>query len=173
MSPELPEASQYTFIYNSSLTLIAYIGLGAAIARLLLTTTPPLTVVTVARSPAPAGTIALPDGTVHTHTHLRIDLSTPSGPSEAVKETIDTYGRLDGLILNHAVLDPVERIADTSGNIGTDGLDAWRKTFDVNFFSIVALVGHSGCSQCLFIRRQASQGKDEGWCSEDWAWGAA
>ena len=117
-------------------------GLGASIARLLLTATPPVSLVTVSRSPAPSGTVGLPDGSLHKHTHVQVDLTTPSGPDEAIKVAISTYGRLDGLVLNHAVLDPVERIAGGSGNITESavGIEEWKKTFDVNFFSVVGLV---------------------------------
>ncbi|KAL8682825.1 MAG: hypothetical protein Q9186_001154 [Xanthomendoza sp. 1 TL-2023] len=43
------------------------------------------------------------------------------------------FGRLDGLILNHGVLEPATRIVDSDPN-------AWRQCFDVNFFSLVAFV---------------------------------
>lgn len=43
------------------------------------------------------------------------------------------FGRLDGLVLNHGVLEPASRIADSD-------VQAWRSNFDVNFFSLVAMV---------------------------------
>ena len=65
----------------------------------------------------------------------------------AIKTAIDKYGRLDGLVINHAVLDPVERICEGSGDIGVE-LDGWRKGFEVNFFSAVGLVSIFA-SMCL------------------------
>ena len=61
-----------------------------------------------------------------------------------MKEAVCTYKRLDGIVVNHAVLDPVERIAGEevkeNGVDGLDGLDEWRRAWEVNFFSVVALV---------------------------------
>ncbi|KAL8889795.1 MAG: hypothetical protein Q9215_002983 [Flavoplaca cf. flavocitrina] len=43
------------------------------------------------------------------------------------------FGQLDGLILNHGILAPATRIADSSP-------EEWRHCFDVNFFSLIAFV---------------------------------
>lgn len=56
-----------------------------------------------------------------------------AGLSQAISLTLKTYGRIDGLILNAGTLDPMGRI-DTPEN----GLDSWKKHFDVNFFSLVS-----------------------------------
>ena len=84
---------------------------------------------------------------MHALTHLQIDLATPSGPSQAVKRTIEAYGKLDGLVVNHAVLSPVERIAPpTTLDLEEEeeevsaSIQRWKAAFDVNFFSVVALV---------------------------------
>ena len=42
---------------------------------------------------------------------MQLDLGAPSGPYQVVKRIIETYGKLDGLVINHGVLGPVERIA--------------------------------------------------------------
>lgn len=42
------------------------------------------------------------------------------------------WQRIDGVIVNHGVLDPVKRIADSKA-------EEWRAAFDVNYFSAVAL----------------------------------
>jgi NAD(P)-dependent dehydrogenase (short-subunit alcohol dehydrogenase family) len=60
------------------------------------------------------------------------DLSDFSLGSKAVALAQEKFQRLDGLIVNHGVLDPVKRVADSSA-------EAWRSAFDVNFFSAVAL----------------------------------
>ncbi|KAL8637172.1 MAG: hypothetical protein Q9228_005530 [Teloschistes exilis] len=53
------------------------------------------------------------------------------------EKTIETaqsrFGSLDGLVLNHGVLEPASRIADSD-------VQAWRSNFDVNFFSLVAMI---------------------------------
>lgn len=52
---------------------------------------------------------------------------------KAVDLAISKFGKLDGIVLNHGTLGEVKRIADGSA-------EEWRKTFDVNFFSVVACV---------------------------------
>ena len=46
---------------------------------------------------------------------------------------VKTWDRIDGLIVNHGILNPIKRIANTQA-------DEWREAFDVNVFSAVALV---------------------------------
>jgi len=99
---------------------------------------------------------------VHALTHVQIDLGTPSGPIQAVKRAIETYGKLDGLVVNHAVLSPVERIASPNleylgSEDGEEKISAsiqrWKAAFDVNFFSGVALVK----AAAPYLRRAAGQ----------------
>ncbi|KAF3768810.1 NAD(P)-binding protein [Cryphonectria parasitica EP155] len=42
-------------------------------------------------------------------------------------------GQIDGLIVNHGALEPIKRIADSS-------VDDWKRLYDINFFSALALV---------------------------------
>lgn len=51
---------------------------------------------------------------------------------KAVDVTLSKWQRLDAVIVNHGVLDPIARVAKSSA-------EAWRSAFDVNFFSAVAL----------------------------------
>jgi NAD(P)-dependent dehydrogenase (short-subunit alcohol dehydrogenase family) len=64
------------------------------------------------------------------------DLSVFSLAEEAVKLAVATFGRVDGLIINHGTLGEVSRIADCDP-VG------FQKTFDVNFISAVACVSQS------------------------------
>ncbi|KAL8707667.1 MAG: hypothetical protein Q9220_007329 [cf. Caloplaca sp. 1 TL-2023] len=50
--------------------------------------------------------------------------------AKAVEIANRDFGQLDGLILNHGILDPATRIANSDP-------EAWRKCFDVNFFSLI------------------------------------
>ncbi len=61
------------------------------------------------------------------------DLADFSLALKAVEVAITDFGGLDGLILNHGMLEPATRIADSDP-------EAWRNCFDVNFFSLVAFV---------------------------------
>ena len=61
------------------------------------------------------------------------DLSDFSLGQKAVNLATSTWDRLDGLIINHGVLDPVKRIADSDA-------EEWSKAFDINVFSGLAMV---------------------------------
>ncbi|KAL8804470.1 MAG: hypothetical protein Q9223_000896 [Gallowayella weberi] len=61
------------------------------------------------------------------------DLSDFSLGQKAVDIAISKWGKLDGMVLNHGVLGPVDRIANN------DPKD-WRSCFDVNLFSSIAFV---------------------------------
>ena len=61
------------------------------------------------------------------------DLADFSIGKKAVDLAVEQYGRLDGLIVNHGILAPVTRVGDSEA-------EAWRKNFDVNFFSAIAVV---------------------------------
>ncbi len=50
-----------------------------------------------------------------------------------VSLALDTFSRIDGLIVNHGTLGECNRIADSTP-------EEWRNVFDVNFFSALAFV---------------------------------
>jgi NAD(P)-dependent dehydrogenase (short-subunit alcohol dehydrogenase family) len=52
---------------------------------------------------------------------------------KAVDVAISAWGRLDGLVVNHGRLNPVQRVSMA------DPVQ-WRETFDVNLFSAVEIV---------------------------------
>ncbi|GIZ37742.1 hypothetical protein CKM354_000117800 [Cercospora kikuchii] len=103
-------------------------GIGLSIAHFLLQQSHKLTL--VARSePAlrelekqyPNQTAILPG-----------DFSDLSLGQKAVDLTIKQFGKLDGVIVNHGVLDPVTKVADAKA-------EEWRDGFTINFFSAVAI----------------------------------
>lgn len=53
--------------------------------------------------------------------------------ARAVELALSTWDTLDGVIVNHGVLDPIARIADAN-------LEEWKTAYDINFLSGVALV---------------------------------
>lgn len=103
-------------------------GIGLAIAHYLLKQSHKLVV--VARSEAPLrelekryeGKVAVLTG----------DLADFSLGEKAVDLAKTYWQRVDGLIVNHGVLDPVKRLADSSA-------EEWRAAYDVNFFSAIAM----------------------------------
>ena len=95
---------------------------------------------TVARSPLPPGDF---DG--DRVAHLEGDITGQGVPAAAVKLALDTFGRLDAVVINHGVLDPVAKIVPDEEDKGS--VDEWRKCFDTNFFSAVELVREMPISQ--------------------------
>lgn len=63
---------------------------------------------------------------------------------KAVKSALEVFGKLDGLILNHGMMDPVTKIE-------TSDMEEWRKLFDVNFFSVVAFVSIEESAIVFFL----------------------
>lgn len=64
---------------------------------------------------------------------LNGDLADLSLGQKAVDLALETFGRLDGLILNHGILGQVGRIAEADP-------EQWKQGFDVNFISLVTFV---------------------------------
>jgi len=61
------------------------------------------------------------------------DLADFSLAQKVVDAALKSFGRLDGMVLNHGILGQV-------GNIATADLNEWQQGFDVNFMSLVAFV---------------------------------
>jgi NAD(P)-dependent dehydrogenase (short-subunit alcohol dehydrogenase family) len=106
------------------------VGIGLAIAEYLLKTSN--NIVVIARSQD-----ALEELRQRDPEHVRVlagDLSDLSLAQKGVDLAAKEFGKLDGLIVNHGIIDPVTKLRDTNA-------EEWKKTFDVNFISAVALVG--------------------------------
>ena len=72
-------------------------------------------------------------GRVH---YIAGDLAKFSLAQEAIDLAQKEFGKIDGLIINHGVLEPVS-------TVGNSEPEAWRECFDINFFSAVAFVSGS------------------------------
>lgn len=62
------------------------------------------------------------------------DLTDLSLGQKAVDLAIERFGRLDGLVVNHGAVEPVQKVVDAN-------LNEWREAFDLNVFSAIAMVG--------------------------------
>jgi NAD(P)-dependent dehydrogenase (short-subunit alcohol dehydrogenase family) len=51
----------------------------------------------------------------------------------AIELAILTFDRVDGVVINHGMLSPMTRLENAS-------IEEWKKHYDVNFFSALALV---------------------------------
>ena len=116
------------------------VGIGAAIAEFLLTNSH--NVVVIARTEQPLEELRkrYPDKVLV----LAGDLGDFSLATKAVDSAIKVFGRLDGLIVNHGIMDPVTKIE-------TSEIDQWKKLFDINFFSAVAFVSVEKPEDVLFL----------------------
>ncbi|KAG0636580.1 hypothetical protein HOY80DRAFT_349359 [Tuber brumale] len=137
-------------------------GTGLAIATHLLTTTP-AHVLTISRSTPPTLQhlqLTYPA----TFRHLPADLSHPTTAPLAIATAINTWGRIDSLIINHGVLDPVAKIADAN-------VEEWERAFRTNFIAAVGLIsaalpalrGRGGEGRVLFVSSGAAVTGYQGW----------
>ena len=106
-------------------------GIGHAIATALLSAPHHCNVVLVARTAAPLEALA----SAHPSqvSFLAGDATDPSLPARAVRQAIEAFGRLDGLVLNHGTLGPVGPVREADAR-------AWLEVFTVNFTSCVAFL---------------------------------
>jgi NAD(P)-dependent dehydrogenase (short-subunit alcohol dehydrogenase family) len=104
-------------------------GIGLAISKYLLAQKSK--VVVVARSLPPLEN--LQSEAPESVEVIGADLSEPGTGKTVVKKTLMKFGRLDGLVINHGVLDPIKKVGDSI-------LDEWKRAFDSNFFSAIDLV---------------------------------
>ncbi|KAK9318090.1 hypothetical protein V1522DRAFT_396743 [Lipomyces starkeyi] len=103
-------------------------GLGYNIAEKLLAAPISAKVVAVARSEAGMATLAQEyPGQVE---YVTGDLANYDTGVKAVQTAIEKFGSLSGIVFNAAVISPVATIATTD-------IEAFKKLFDVNFFSIL------------------------------------
>lgn len=61
------------------------------------------------------------------------DLADFSLAQKAVDIAIDTFGQLDGMVLNHGIL-------GQTGNVAVTDIAEWQAAFNINFMSLVAFV---------------------------------
>lgn len=91
------------------------------------------------------------------------DVAQYAALSDAMEKAVSTFGRLDILINNSGVIEPVSRIADADP-------DAWSATIDVNlkgvFYGMRAAVGQmvaQGGGTVLTVSSGAAHNPVEGW----------
>ncbi|KAI9820306.1 MAG: hypothetical protein M1827_005928 [Pycnora praestabilis] len=106
-------------------------GIGLAIAHYLLHSPHSCNLIVLARGKGP-----LEDLRSQYPNQVQVltgDLSDFSLGQQAVDLALKRWGQLDGLVVNHAMVEPVKRIADVE-------IEEWKSAFDVNYFSAISLV---------------------------------
>ncbi|CDR41571.1 CYFA0S07e03686g1_1 [Cyberlindnera fabianii] len=109
-------------------------GIGACITDILLKD-PKSHVVAVARSEEPLRCLRIKYGEERVVT-VQGDLAEEETVKQIISTCIERFGRIDNIIANAGVLEPVEQISLAN-------IPAWKKLFDINFFSIVSLVAQA------------------------------
>ncbi|KAI8853227.1 hypothetical protein BC829DRAFT_430187 [Chytridium lagenaria] len=79
--------------------------------------------------------------------YISLDITHPDAPDTVVNHTVSKFSKLDAVVFNAGVLDPVARMSDVDVNI-------LRKLFDINLFSIISLA-----QRCLPYLRKAEPGR--------------
>ncbi|EAS29716.1 short chain dehydrogenase/reductase [Coccidioides immitis RS] len=106
-------------------------GIGWEIARCLLSSPLSSNVVAIARSEQPLLKLKEQYGR---QVEIVCGDATERGIADkAVKAALTAFGRIDGLIVNHGVVAPVTKVVESD-------MEAWKKGFDINFFSAVEFV---------------------------------
>ena len=105
------------------------LGIGLAVAHYLLKQNCKVVAVARSRNPLEELQTTYPEQVQP----LAGDLADFSLGQKAVDLATSKWNRLDGIIVNHGILDPVKRVSQTEA-------EEWRNAFDVNLFSAVALV---------------------------------
>lgn len=111
-------------------------GIGLVIAQYLLKAPGSNSVLVIARSEAPLQKLREQYG--DQVEYLVGDVTDFSIGKEAVDKALASFGRLDGLVLNHGILGQVGKIAEADPQ-------QWKHGFDVNFISLVAFVSLMIC----------------------------
>ncbi|KAI9374183.1 hypothetical protein BJX61DRAFT_532563 [Aspergillus egyptiacus] len=106
-------------------------GIGLAIAKYILASPQSHNVVVIARSVEPLQ--RLKNEYTNQVAILNGDLADFSLGQKAVDLALKSFGRLDGMVLNHGILGQV-------GSVAKADINEWKKAYDVNFFSLVAFV---------------------------------
>jgi NADP-dependent 3-hydroxy acid dehydrogenase YdfG len=106
-------------------------GIGLAIAKYLLSAPQQCNVVLVARTKAPLEELKEQYGDqVQVVTG---DVTGRSIAQTAITRALQSFGQIDGIVLNHGALGPISQIADCDP-------EEWKSGFDVNFISMLAFV---------------------------------
>ncbi|KAI5782771.1 hypothetical protein EDC01DRAFT_619140 [Geopyxis carbonaria] len=90
------------------------------------------------------------------------DLQSTNVAIKAVETAVTVFGKLNAIIINHGILQPVSRLEDAP-------LDKWKVAFDINFFSAVALIKESipelrrNNGRAIFVSSGAAVTPYQGW----------
>ncbi|OIW31164.1 NAD(P)-binding protein [Coniochaeta ligniaria NRRL 30616] len=99
-------------------------GIGLAITKWLIKNQHKVVIV----SRSEAALKAIKDESPSQVAYLAADLTDLEVATKVTDLAVKTFGRLDGLVVNHGILTPIKRIADST-------VEEWKRIYDANFFS--------------------------------------
>ncbi|KAI8725492.1 hypothetical protein NCS52_00120300 [Fusarium sp. LHS14.1] len=102
-------------------------GIGAAITRYLLGQSHKVVVTARSSEPLEGFKKSYPDQVQF----IAGDIVDPEMPTKLTELAVSSFGKIDGLVINHGLLAP-KRFADTT-------VDEWKHIYDVNVFSGIAI----------------------------------
>ncbi|TPX70336.1 hypothetical protein SpCBS45565_g01734 [Spizellomyces sp. 'palustris'] len=137
-------------------------GIGLAVTRILLSLN--ARVVGLGRSPSSAHPEL--EALIPSHStsfcYLSLDVTAHDAASIAVDSAVKKFGRLDAVVHNAGILDPIARVADAD-------LDAWRRCLEVNFFAGISIFQQAANylrnanGKFILVSSGAAAGAKEGW----------
>ncbi|RYP49223.1 hypothetical protein DL769_011105 [Monosporascus sp. CRB-8-3] len=93
---------------------------------------------------------------------ITADLADLTVAPKVVRSSLQAFGKIDGLVVNHGVLSPITKISESSA-------EEWRRAYDINVFSAVALVKEAipelrkSNGRVVFVSSGAAYGAYTGW----------
>ncbi|KAF8338830.1 short-chain dehydrogenase [Cantharellus anzutake] len=108
-------------------------GIGLAVVKILLDSKG-ANVVAASRTITPE-LQSLADAHPNSLKVVQGDLANASVSLQTVSEAISAFERLDGIVFNAGILEPLGRIASKDISV-----DSWKSLFDINFFAVVQML---------------------------------
>ncbi|CDK27534.1 unnamed protein product [Kuraishia capsulata CBS 1993] len=136
-------------------------GIGKALAEIILSKSNDTKLVVTARSLEPLKALVTKYG-VDRVAFVEGDISSEEVSKKLVSTAVTKFGGISGIVLNAGVLEPVTQLDELDVN-------AWKKLFDINFFSAVQLVHDAipelrrTSGQVIFVSSGASTSGYSGW----------
>ncbi|KAI9097300.1 hypothetical protein DFS34DRAFT_642962 [Phlyctochytrium arcticum] len=94
--------------------------------------------------------------------YVSTDITGPTAADDLVKAAVSSFSRVDAVVHNAGILEPMARIADAD-------LEEWKKCLDVNLYSGIALFQkaapqlRSNQGRFILVSSGAAAGAKEGW----------
>ncbi|KAI1642822.1 NAD(P)-binding protein [Daldinia loculata] len=95
---------------------------------------------------------------------IAADLADLKVAPKIIESALKSFGKIDGIVVNHGVISPITKISESSA-------EEWRKAYDINVFSAVALIKEAipelrkSKGRVIFVSSGAAFGAYAGWGS--------